>query len=80
VENSKDRLREEILRLVAEYHAAAHAPAPFVPGSSPVPVAGRVYDAADLQSVVGSGLEFWLTAGPHAARFEKELAGYVGGR
>ena len=60
-------LREEIFRLVADYHAAAHAAAPFVPGVTPVPVAGRVYDAADMQHLVDSGLDFWLTAGRFAS-------------
>ncbi len=31
-------LRQQILKLVAEYHAVAFAPQPFVPGESPVPV------------------------------------------
>ena len=45
--NSSDatgpELREEILRLVARYHAVAHAPKPFVPGETKIPYAGRVY-------------------------------------
>ena len=34
---------------VAEYHAAAFPPRAFVPGESPVPVSGRVFDAEELQ-------------------------------
>jgi CDP-6-deoxy-D-xylo-4-hexulose-3-dehydrase len=73
-------LREKILQLVAEYHASAHAMPPFVPGISPVPVAGRVYDAADMQHLVDSGLDFWLTTGRFAAQFEKDLAAFFGAR
>ncbi len=75
-----DMLREQILQLVAEYHAAAHGPARFEPGVSPVPVAGRVYDAADMQHLVDSGLDFWLTTGRFAAQFEKDLATFFGAR
>jgi len=71
-------LREEILRLVSRYHATAHAPKPFVPGESKVPYAGRVYDDEELRLGVESVLQFWLTAGPFANRFEKEMRDYFG--
>jgi hypothetical protein len=38
-------LRETILRLVREYTEIAHAPTPFVPGTSKITYAGRVFDA-----------------------------------
>jgi CDP-6-deoxy-D-xylo-4-hexulose-3-dehydrase len=50
--SAKEGLRERILKLVAEYHAEAFAPGEFIPGESPVPVSGRVFDAADMQSLV----------------------------
>lgn len=71
-------LREQIRRLVAEYHAAAFEAEPFVPGQTPVPVAGRVFDAAELQHLVEAALDFWLTAGPEAARFERRFADFCG--
>ncbi len=71
-------LRSAIRRLVAEYHAAAFSPAPFVPGQTPVPVAGRVFDAAELEHLVDAALDFWLTAGPEAARFERQFADFCG--
>ena len=73
-------LREKILQLVTEYHALAHTPSAFTPGITPVPVAGRVYDAADMQHLIDSGLDFWLTTGRFAAQFEKDLAAYIGAR
>jgi CDP-6-deoxy-D-xylo-4-hexulose-3-dehydrase len=71
-------LRGEILRLVAEYYDEAFAPQPFLPGQTPVPVCGRVFDARELQLLVDSALEFWLTSGRFASQFEKELASYLG--
>jgi CDP-6-deoxy-D-xylo-4-hexulose-3-dehydrase len=44
-----DQLRKQVLRLVADYHAEAFAPIQFVPGETPVPVSGRVFDATKLQ-------------------------------
>ena len=73
-------LRKQILELVAEYHDEAFGHAEFVPGESPVPVAGRVFDARDIQSLVDSSLDFWLTTGRFAAQFEKSFARYFGVR
>ncbi len=71
-------LRQQILDLVFAYHREAFSPAAFVPGESPVPVSGRVFDASDMQSLVDSSLDFWLTTGRFAAQFEKAFAGYFG--
>src|SRR5688572_14021391 len=72
-ENS-DLLRARILELVADYSAEAFPQKVFVPGETHVPVAGRVFDAADVQSLIDSGLDFWLTEGRFAKQFEIEFA------
>ena len=71
-------LRQQIAQLVAEYHAAAFPAREFRPGESPVPVAGRVFDADEIQHLVDSSLDFWLTTGRYAAQFEKEFARFFG--
>jgi CDP-6-deoxy-D-xylo-4-hexulose-3-dehydrase len=73
-------LRKKVLDAVAEYHAAAHAPKPFVPGVSPVPVSGRVFDAGDMASLVDSALDFWLTTGRFNRTFEERLSRRLGVR
>ncbi|HEY4329155.1 MAG TPA: lipopolysaccharide biosynthesis protein RfbH, partial [Phycisphaerae bacterium] len=76
-----EEIRRKIMHLVSEYHAAAYdVPKIFVPGITPVPVAGRVFDAADMQHLVDSGLDFWLTTGRFAARFERDFAAFIGAR
>jgi CDP-4-dehydro-6-deoxyglucose reductase, E1 len=78
VTSSAQALRARILELVAEYHEAAFPPRTFLPGATPVPVAGRVFDAADLEHLVDASLDFWLTTGRYAARFETEFARIFG--
>jgi len=73
-----ESLRQRILDLVAEYHAEAFAPRPFLPGGTAVPVSGRVFDDEDLRSLVDSSLDFWLTTGRFAAQFEKQFARWFG--
>src|SRR5919202_4208533 len=75
-----EALRGQILALVAEYHAAAFPPNPFVPGETPVPVSGRVFDAEEIKYLVESGLDFWLTAGRFAREFERSFARAFGAR
>lgn len=76
--SSADALRENILNLVQEYTKVAFPPKPFVPGETPVPVSGRVFDGEDVTALVDSSLDFWLTAGPFANRFEREFAKVTG--
>jgi CDP-6-deoxy-D-xylo-4-hexulose-3-dehydrase len=73
-------LRSRILELVAEYFSEAFPPTAFVPGVTPVPVAGRVFDQFELQSLTDSALDFWLTAGRFAEQFEREFARFIGVR
>ncbi|MEO6221820.1 MAG: lipopolysaccharide biosynthesis protein RfbH, partial [Vicinamibacterales bacterium] len=78
--SNPDTLRAEILAKVGDYYAAAFAAQPFVPGKSPVPVSGRVFDAADLALLTDASLDFWLTTGRFAEQFESRLARWVGTR
>ena len=71
-------LRDEILRLVEQYCTETYAPRPFIEGESGVPVSGRVFDAAEMRTLVDSALDFWLTTGRFADRFEREFARWMG--
>ena len=78
--DTPEALRAEILGLVERYHAVAFPERPFEPGVSPVPVSGKVFDADDMQSLVDSSLDFWLTTGRFAKQFEEEFAARMGVR
>lgn len=75
-----DNLRAQILELTAEYARERWREQPFVPGESPVPVSGRVFDHEEVVSLVDSGLDFWLTAGRFAEDFQREFAQWIGCR
>jgi len=68
------QLRQQILSSVGEYYGVNWPHRPFVPGETPIPVAGRVFDADDLIHLVDASLDFWLTSGRYAKRFEQEFA------
>jgi CDP-6-deoxy-D-xylo-4-hexulose-3-dehydrase len=73
------RLTAEIMVRVRQIAALrGRAEGPFVPGRSAVRYAGRVYDEAEMVNLVGSALEFWLTAGRWHRRLEADLAAWYG--
>ncbi|MGA9465739.1 MAG: lipopolysaccharide biosynthesis protein RfbH [Terracidiphilus sp.] len=78
--NGTAKLREKILELTAEYFAEAFPAQDFKPGTSPVPVSGKVIDGGDLSTVVDSVLDSWFTTGRFAEQFERKLARFVGVR
>ncbi|HEY2012777.1 MAG TPA: lipopolysaccharide biosynthesis protein RfbH, partial [Bryobacteraceae bacterium] len=73
-----DELRRQILELTGEYHREAFGARAFDPGRSAVPVSGRVFDAEEVKLLVDASLDFWLTTGRFAARFESEFARWMG--
>lgn len=85
--DNADQLKQEILRLSAEFARLKHAgqrpgnskerPA-FIPGVTPVPYAGRVFDSDEVAAAVGGALDFWLTLGSEGEAFERELAAWLG--
>lgn len=80
-------IKAKILELTREYSRLTHAGqrpgddpahAPFVPGESVIPYAGRVFAEDEVEAAVSATLDFWLTLGPEGEAFEKELADFLG--
>ncbi|WP_346327430.1 lipopolysaccharide biosynthesis protein RfbH [Iodidimonas sp. SYSU 1G8] len=71
-------LRRVILEVTGAYARTAHAPKPFVPDVSAVPVSGKVYGEPEMRSLVDSALDFWLTTGRFNDAFEARLASRLG--
>ena len=75
---TEQKMRGEILALVREYCEKYHAPKEgFAPGDR-LPYAARVYDHEEMENLVESALEFWLTAGHYTEEFEHGLAAFLG--
>lgn len=75
-----EELRAKILDLVHKYYAAQWPRKEFVPDQTLVPVSGRVFDAHEVELLVDSALDFWLTTGRFADQFEREFARLMGVR
>ncbi|RBQ32728.1 lipopolysaccharide biosynthesis protein RfbH [Arcobacter sp. FW59] len=79
----KEQLKQEILQKTKEYYELVHKPTQekkFVDGESRVNYAGRVFDETEMQYLVDSSLDFWLTYGDYSKKFERQLSKYLGVR
>lgn len=79
--SKKEELKKQILDLTREYYKEVHGTGhEFVPGETFVNYGGRFFDDAEMVNLVDSSLDFWLTAGPWATRFENAFAKWLGVR
>lgn len=77
--SKQEDLKRQILELTKKYYEEVHAPqATFVPGETRVNYGGRYFDAEEMVNLVDASLDFWLTAGPWAHKFETRFAEWLG--
>ena len=80
---TKEQLKAKACSIACEYYEAVHKPLQteeFVAGKSRIAYGGRVFDEQELVNLISSSLDFWLTAGPYAEKFEKGFAEKLGVR
>lgn len=75
---SEQQARQEILDMVAGYCGRFHNQKKQYKEGDRIGYAGRIYDQAEMVSLVDASLEFWLTAGRYTEEFERKLAAYLG--
>jgi CDP-6-deoxy-D-xylo-4-hexulose-3-dehydrase len=72
------QLRKQAIDAAIAYYKHAHEQKKeFKPGDR-IPYAGRIFDAAEITNLIDSSLDFWLTTGRYAEKFEKEFAEFIG--
>jgi CDP-6-deoxy-D-xylo-4-hexulose-3-dehydrase len=77
----KKLLKAVSARQTANYYNNIHKPVllkEFIHGNSKINYAGRIFDEKEMISLVDSALDFWLTTGRYAEKFEKEFAEFLG--
>jgi CDP-6-deoxy-D-xylo-4-hexulose-3-dehydrase len=77
--NEKEKkLREKILEGVKEIYNLRKKEENFIPGKDKINYAGRVFDEEEIQTLVDTSLDFWLTLGEKGKEFEKKFGEYFG--
>lgn len=74
------KLKQEIISKVKEYYNLYHKSKfnKIISKNSKINYAGRIFDEKELEYLVDSSLEFWLTYGKYSEKFEKDLAKFLG--
>jgi CDP-6-deoxy-D-xylo-4-hexulose-3-dehydrase len=70
--------RAVIFSKVEEFHDLFHTKAQYIAGETPLSYAGKVYDQDEMTACVDASLDFWLTTGRFAKKFETEFAQFLG--
>src|SRR5690242_8276575 len=76
-ETEEQQLRQQAIQAALAYHRHAHVKKAYAPGDR-IPYAGRIFDEAEISNLIDSSLDFWLTSGRYAERFESEFAAFLG--
>src|SRR5574344_1139202 len=69
--------REEILQLVQKYYAENYGHQTSYVEGDRIAYGGRKFDEAEMVNLVDSALDFWLTTGRYAEKFETEFADFL---
>ncbi len=71
------KIRDKILGLVNDYSKINFKKKEFIPGTSEVPVSGKVIGNLELKNLVEASLDGWLTTGRFNEEFQKKLANFL---
>jgi CDP-6-deoxy-D-xylo-4-hexulose-3-dehydrase len=75
--DSLKKLRQQAIRAAVRCYKSEHQRTVFTPGDR-IPYAGRVFDEKEITALIDASLDFWLTAGRYAEKFERDFAQFVG--
>ena len=80
MKKSAQRIKQRIFNDVKKFYQAHYRIDNIKKSIEYVPYAGRVFDENELIALVDASLDFWLTAGRYADKFENGLAGFLGAK
>lgn len=76
--SDEKRLREKTIQAAVEYYGEIYGKKKnFVLGDK-IHYAGRVFDHSEISNLVEASLDFWLTTGRFAKKFEKDFSDFLG--
>ena len=80
IKSLEQNLRDQAIAAAVKHYETKHKKSQnFTPGDR-ISYAGRVFDEKEIAYLVDSALDFWLTTGKYADKFEKEFAEFLGVR
>jgi CDP-6-deoxy-D-xylo-4-hexulose-3-dehydrase len=74
----EEQLRQQVIEAAVKHYQLKHKKeSKFTPGDR-ISYGGRVFDEQEIINLIDSSLDFWLTTGKYANKFEKEFAEFLG--
>jgi CDP-6-deoxy-D-xylo-4-hexulose-3-dehydrase len=77
VKDLKRKLRKEAIQAALRYYELEHRKVKSFSPRDTIPYAGRVFDEKEIAALIDASLDFWLTAGRYAEKFEKDFASFL---
>jgi CDP-6-deoxy-D-xylo-4-hexulose-3-dehydrase len=75
---NESEARNEIKSLVSEFYKQFKKPSNSYKRGEKIHYASRIYDESELLSLTDATLDFWLTAGRFASKFERDFSRFLG--
>lgn len=69
-------LRESVIEAAVKYHEVVHKEKKYTTGD-PIPYAKRVFDENEIINLIDASLDFWLTTGKYAKKFEHDFSKFL---
>ncbi len=78
VNEIEEKLKQRAIEAAVKYYEVKHKKEQkFTPGDR-ISYGGRVFDEKEIINLIDSSLDFWLTTGKYAEKFEKDFAIFLG--
>lgn len=74
--NIEASLRESVIEAAVKYHEVVHKEKIYTAGD-PIPYAKRVFDENEIINLIDASLDFWLTTGRYAKKFEQDFSKFL---
>lgn len=75
---TEQQLKQQAIEAAVRYYEIKHkTKKEFTPGDK-ISYGGRIFDEKEIINLVDSALDFWLTTGTYAAKFEQDFAKFLG--
>lgn len=71
------QLEEKIIELVRDFSSIKFKKKKFIPGETAIPASGKVIDSFEIEKLVCSSLDGWLTTGRFNKEFQESLAKFL---
>lgn len=71
-------LRARVIMAAVRHYEIKHKKGTAFTAGERISYAGRVFDEQEIVNLVDASLDFWLTTGRYAERFEKEFSAFLG--